>query len=126
MTLQLAPGWHMDLEHGPEWLFVRLAPPEDLFADSVDLAGALWNFLEQEFTFRLVLELDQLPLLTSHLVGQLLRLSKRIYSHGGMLRICGLSDSNQQVLRISQLAGKFSQYRDRHDAVMGHRPKNPR
>jgi anti-anti-sigma factor len=127
MSSQLAPGWHTQMERGPDWIFVRLLPPEThAEAASAALAEAIWRLLEQEFTYRLVLELDALPLLSSHLLGELIRLSKRIYSHGGMLRICGLSDSNQHVLRLSRMGGQFPHYASRAEAVMGHRPAKPR
>ena len=125
MSLELAAGWQIDLDRGPDWLFVRLTAPVG-HDPQAPLAGALWQLLEQEFTYRLVLELDDIPLLDSHLLGELVRLSRRIYSHGGMFRICGLSDRNLQVLQMSRLAGQVCHYQTREDAVMGHRPSKPK
>ena len=65
MSLELAPGWQMDLDHGPDWIFVRLLPPDDLISHHAEVAMPIWRLLEQEFTYRLVLELDHLPLLSS-------------------------------------------------------------
>ena len=124
--LNLAPGWTMDLERGPEWLFFRLHGPHDGLIGDANLAGPLWAVLEQEFTRRLVLELGELDLLRSWLVGQLVLLHRRLHAEGGMLRIAGLSDRNQDVLRLSQLADRFPHYRTRAEAVMGHRPGKPR
>jgi hypothetical protein len=53
-------------------------------------------------------------------------LSKRINTHGGMLRLCGLSPANQEVVRICRLDGCLPNYGTRGDAVMGHRPLQPR
>lgn len=127
MTLQLANGWDMELDRGPDWLFVRVHPPPTKTSLArTELAEALWRVLEQEFTYRLVLELDDVPLLHSDLMGELLLLSKRIYSHGGLLRICGLSESNLQALRTARLLGHVSYFSSRADAVMGYRPDQPR
>lgn len=125
MSLELASGWRVDLERGPDWLYVRPLPPADQAA-SIDLADAVWQVLEQEFTYRLVLELDELPVLHSELLGSLVRLSRRIYAHHGMFRICGLSERNVESLRLSRLAGQVSHYASREEAVMGHRPAQPR
>lgn len=122
----LAPGWNFSLERGPDWLFVRLNGPQDGDAAGANLAEKLWGLLQQQFTYRLVLELDELAVLRSHLIGQLVLLHQRIDSHGGLLRLCGLSEENQLALRASRLDACFPLYRDREEAVMGHRPNRPR
>lgn len=126
MTLELAPGWTTDLERGPDWLFVRLRAPHGCDAAGADLAERLWKLLDQQFTRRLVLELDDVPVLRSALIGEIVRLHKRIHAHGGMMRVCGLSDSNREVLRMCRLDGRFPAYDSRTDAVMGVRPGQPR
>ena len=124
--LELAPGWTMEVERGPDWLFVRVHAPPDSAAEKTNLAEQLWSLLAQHFTYRVILELDDLPILRSFLIGQLVRLHKRIHTRGGLLRLCGLSDDNQRVLRASRLEPPFPHYRSRADAVMGHRPHQPR
>lgn len=126
MLLDVAPGWSMDLDRGPDWLFVRLRPPAHGFGLEVDLAEAVWEKLDQAFCYRLVLELDEVPMLRSWMIGQLVLLHKRICSHDGMMRLCGVSDANHEVLRCCRLDDRFPQYRNRTDAVMGHRPVRPR
>lgn len=117
--LQIAPGWHLEVERGPDWLYVRLRRPDAEADDTPPLAERLWWLLEEHFTRRLILELDELDVLCSYLIGQLVLLHKRIVVNGGMLRICGLSEDNQQVLRIARLGGRFPAYPDRHAAIMG-------
>jgi anti-anti-sigma regulatory factor len=96
-------------------------------ADDGGLADQVWDLLECSSTHRLVLELDEVGLLESGLIGQLLLLKERIESRGGMMRICGLSPANQQVLAKCQLESFLPQYCDRTDAVMGgFRPTQPR
>ena len=126
MLLELAPGWSMDLDRGPDWLFVRLRPPATGPNVEFDLAEQVWEKLNQAFCYRLVLELDEVPRLQSWMIGQLVLLHKRICTHGGMMRLCGLNDANHQVLRICRLDDRFPQYANRTAAVMGHRPTKPR
>ncbi|MDP6443609.1 MAG: hypothetical protein QF805_07425, partial [Pirellulaceae bacterium] len=101
-------------------------PPLHVVSNDIPLADAIWQLLEQEFTYRLVLELDELALLPSCLIGELALLQKRISTAGGLLRICGLSDSNRDALRVSKLDARFSFHSTRDEAVMGYRPNKPR
>jgi anti-anti-sigma factor len=125
--VQLAPQWTMDVERGPGWLFVRLHGPDSGDAEGSDLAEMLWSLLEQHFALRMVLELDDVPLLRSSLIGHLVRLHKRIATHEGMLRICGLSAQQRDVLRACRIDSCIPQYASRTEAVMGtHWPNKPR
>jgi len=124
--VQLAEcDWKVDVERGPEWLYVRLHGPQDGNAEGAHVADRVWSLLQQQFTYRLVLEMDDVDILRSYLLGQLVLLQKRIAMHGGIMRLSGLSDSNRQVLRLSRLDQCFSQYDNRSDAVMG-QPRKPR
>ncbi len=124
---ELIGGWATHVERGPEWLYVRLRLEGDESSwIAGDLAEYLWKLMQQQFTCRLVLELDGLACLRSEFIGELVRLHKRVHAEGGLLRLAGLSNENQSVLQLSRLADRFPQYRDRHDAVMGRRPTQPR
>lgn len=131
--LPLTSSWQMELDRGPDWLFVHLVETDQTNAyraetDSRDhgLAEALWGLMQDEFTHRLVLDMDRVALLRSAMLSELLKLHKRVTSTGGLMRLCRLSDSNQQVLQLSRLGGHFPAYASREEAVMGHRPTNPR
>ena len=124
--IHIAQGWDLDVERGPDWLFVRPHMATDDASDTPPLAEQVWALLEQNFSHRLVLELDRLEFLPSYMIGQLVWLYKRIHTHGGMMRICGLSPANRDVLRLSRLQEHFPFYADREQAVMGHRPPQPR
>ena len=126
MSLSLGEGWTMDLERGPDWLFVHLEPGELDREGNVALADALWRLMENEFTYRMVLELDDVSLLYSALLGELVLLNRRILEHGGMLRICGLSTTNLETLRCSRLDTYLSCCESRAEALMGHVPVQPR
>lgn len=123
--VEIASGWVACVDRGPDWLFVKLHNAEQITAESIPLADNLWQMLREHFVGRLVLELDEVDF-RSHLLAQLLALHRRIDHHGGVLRLCGVSDENQQVLRASRLDGRFPQFRSREEAVYGHRPTRPR
>jgi anti-anti-sigma regulatory factor len=98
---------------------------------SCDLSPAfaeqVWTILQQNFAHRLVLELDEFDSLDSHLIGELMWLYQQIHGHEGMMRICGLSAANQDLLYECALHERFASYRDREDAIMGDsRPNQPR
>ena len=63
MLLELAPEWSMDIDRGPDWLFIRLQPPNNQNAAhggraEAPLAEMVWKKLEQCFCYRVVLELE--------------------------------------------------------------------
>jgi anti-anti-sigma factor len=120
--MDLVPGWTMDLDRGPDWLFVRLRPPRRGDTHEVGIAEAIWELMDQSFTHRLVLEMEEIWLLRSWMIGELVKLHKRVAASGGLLRLCGLNDDNQEVLRLCRLDDRFPQYGSRSDAVMGRRP----
>ena len=125
--LAIAPGCELEVERGPGWLLVRIANLDPAELASPSLAERVWSVLQQHFTYRLVLELDQIRLLTSCLIAQLVQLHRRIDEHGGVMRLCGLSPHNRKVLQTCHLNERFMPYQDRQEAVMGcERPRQPR
>lgn len=122
----VSSGWEFEVDRGPDWLFVRPRRVSNEFG-SANFAEQVWSLLEQHFTHRLVLELSELDYLNSELIGQLVWLYKRVHTHDGLLRICQLSDAQDEVLHISRLGGYFPRFRSREDAVMGNAlPRQPR
>lgn len=124
--VEIAPGWELDVDRDSDWLFVKLRNSDQNATGTPLLAEALWKLLGQHVTDRLVLELDQLEVLYTYLIGQLVLLHKRLSVHGGAMRLCGLSVHNQQVLRLCRLDDRFPPYPSREDAVLGrHPPRQP-
>lgn len=122
--LGLSSGWVLDVERGPDWLFVRPAVPPE--AEGESLAESVWSVVKQHFIYRVVIECDHLEQLTSGFVAQFVGLQRRLQKHGGTLRLCGLSDENQTVLKSCQLDGLFPRFASRSQAVLAHRPLYPR
>jgi anti-anti-sigma regulatory factor len=122
-----APSYELDVERGPDWLLVRLGRLDPSDPDALPLADYLWSLLQQHFTYRLVLELDRGQLLNSSLIGQLMHLFRQIEEHDGVMRLCGLSPYNREVLHACHLDDRFLPYEDRREAVMGcHQLRRPR
>ena len=119
--LAMSRGWELDVQRGPDWLLVKVKGPLGAGSGSLPLAEKLWDLLQRHFTYRLCLELDQIELLDSHLIGQLVKLYKRISEHDGVMRLCGLSPYNLQVMESCRLDDRFRSYHDREEAVLGHR-----
>ena len=126
MWVEVAPGWTLSFDRGPDWLFVRINPPEHGDTHEIPLAESVWERLDQSFTYRVVVEMDEVGVLRSWLIGELVKLHLRIASQDGLLRLSGLCNRSQEILEIMQLADRFPQYRSRTDAVMGNRPLQPR
>ena len=123
--LAVVPGCELEVQRGPDLLFVRVKNLDPAGSESTSLADRIWSVLEQHFVYRLVLELDEVPLLDSSLIDQLIDLSWRIERHGGVLRLCGLSSSNCCILHACRLDERLPPYRNSQEAVMG-RPRLPR
>jgi anti-anti-sigma factor len=123
--LTVTAGCELDVERGPDWLLVRVRNLDLLESDAPPLAEHLWSLLQQHLTYRLVLELDDVPTLNSHLIGQLIQLYRRIEKHDGVMRLCGVSPHNRRVLHSCRLDERLLPYGDREEAVMG-RPRSVR
>ncbi len=126
MLTELALSWTFDVERGPDWLFVKVHGPTNGDAEGIPLAEMVWDSMRQHLSHRVVLDLSELRILRSYVIGQMVQLHKRVYTHGGLMRVCGLSDDNYRVLVACRLNERFPPYATRGDAVMGYRPKQPR
>lgn len=124
--LELAPGWTLGVQRGPDWLIVKLSGAGANGWDGPSLAERLWGLLEQNFTYRLVLDLSDVPLLSSSLLGQLVMLNRRIARHQGVLRLCGLPEQHRETLRLARLDGALPYYDSARQAVQGDAPAKPR
>lgn len=120
----LTSNWRCDVERGPGCLFIRLHAPSDT-PENPTLAEDIWEQLSKHFTYRVVLDMENVPTLRSQLIGQLLSLREMLKGHDGMLRLCGLSANCQRILRKTNLDERLSFYPSREDALLG-RPAQPR
>ena len=119
----IAPGWEMKVDRGPGWIYAKVARPDSDCSDAPPLADQLWSLLERHFTYRLLIELDDVDLLNSFLLGQLILLQRRIRERGGLMRLSGVSPFNLEVLRTHGLDGYLPVYSSFEDAVTGCFPR---
>ena len=115
----MSPFTRFHVDASPEWLFFRIessTSPEDTTST---LADRLWRESERRLIYRQVIEFAEQVMMSSELVGQLVLLHKRTYVANGLTRLCGLSQTHYEVLRIARLDDRFPNYANREAAVMG-------
>jgi anti-anti-sigma factor len=115
---EVCEAWGVDVDRGPDWLFVRLKPGTE---DPSDMADKLWKLADRHFVYRMVLEMDQVDVLPSRLMGQLVTLQKRVLQRQGALRLCGLTDRCAEALHFCRLDQALPNYGTREAAVLGER-----
>lgn len=124
--VEISEQWSLDVDRGPGWIFVTLHGPGNGQVDGVPVAEQIWALLENSMTYRVVLDMRHITMVRSYLIGQLVRLHKRVASHGGTMRLAGMSNTNQAALAACRLDGQFPQFLSRDEAMHGHRPPQPR
>jgi len=112
-------GFRLSVDRGPNWLFIKLRPNRRFAADIAQVADELWSIASRHFTYRLVLELEELSQLPAELVDELVILQERLLQCSGSLRVCGLSAECAQKLCDRQLDAALPNYSTRQAAVLG-------
>ena len=112
----LTDDWAVDVDRGPDWLFVKLHPGSQ---DPGDVAEKLLSVADKHFVYRMVLEMDEVDFIPSRLIGQLVMLQKRVLQRHGMLRLCQLKDQCAEAIHMCRLDGALPNYGSREDAVLG-------
>jgi hypothetical protein len=110
-----AGGFSQDgftVERGPGWLFVRV--PESGVRDTV---GVVSGLLKTAMTNRVVLELDGLTRVDEDLADAIATLGNQVEQSGGVIRICGLSDTHLATIRLTPGFGRIPHYACRAEAV---------
>jgi anti-anti-sigma regulatory factor len=112
-------GLELNVDRGPNWLFVKLRAGQDAPPDVPQIADKLWSISSRHFIYRLVLELEDLEALPSGMMSQLVMLQERLSQCGGALRICGLSPECEESLQSCHLDSALPNHASREAAVMG-------
>lgn len=112
-------GYELDVDRGPNWLFVRVHPNGEPMNEPSQIADELWSISSKHFIYRLVLELDQLDELPEGMMGQIVVLQQRLAQHGGALKLCGLSPDCAQALTRQRLEQALPNHQSRAGAVWG-------
>jgi hypothetical protein len=107
----------LEVERGPDWLFVRVAGQAAGPAD--DLTTSVWETIREHGASRVILELDRVETVDEALGGVIGELGTRVRDAGGLIRICGLSEPGLSRLRRVAAAASVPHFGSRSDAVGG-------
>jgi anti-anti-sigma regulatory factor len=119
MTVQVLDGLKLNVDRGPNWLFVKLQPKNGFASELPELADRLMAMAAQHFTYRIVLELDELRSMPGAMIEQLRVLHDRLAECGGALRLCGLTAKCAETLRKCDLESVLPNHATRQEAVLG-------
>ena len=119
MAIHVVDGLELNVDRGPNWLFVKLRAKNSPLVEVPQIADKLWSISSRHFIYRLVLELDSLEEMPSGMMGQLVLLQSRLSQCGGALRICGLSPECEESMHSCHLDSALPNHASREAAVMG-------
>ncbi|WP_197525717.1 STAS domain-containing protein [Pseudobythopirellula maris] len=102
-TMCVGDGWWATLEHEGDRLYVRPYPEGDQPTPALGLVERLWAAIDERGVRDVVLEMDDVAFLPSSLMGELVRLHKRLATHSGQLRLSGLHEQCADALHITRL-----------------------
>jgi pSer/pThr/pTyr-binding forkhead associated (FHA) protein len=124
---ETACGWSLHVDRRSNCLLVTaLRRPDGLF-DHGPLAERLLHLMEEHGVYQVVLELDEVEAIDGVTIRQLGLLNELARERGGLIRLCGLSPGNSQLVVRNGLGDVFPPYRDRHEAMFASgRPCKPR
>ena len=111
--------WNLTVERGPDCLLIRFFGQVTIERGDLPLAQQLWQIMQRHFAHRVVLDFSGAGRLTGYVVRQLIALGAEICKHEGLMRICGLSEYDQAMLRRYGLRHRLPSYGDRADALLG-------
>jgi len=109
----------LEIERGPNWLFVRVHTCHSCSPTCPSLASRISEALDQQLVNRVVLELGDAAISCEQLIEELTVLHNWVQHRHGVLRVCGLSGRTSYRLHRSPLAQHFPVYHDREEAVWG-------
>ena len=110
----IAPGWEL------AWERIRCPKPDG--ADAPPLAEQIWSIVHHESVQRVVLDVAELPMLFSYVIGQMMLLQKRLCAQSGVIRLCCVSPRNFESIRLCRLDHHLPCFANREDAVLGRNP----
>lgn len=121
-TVRLTRGLHCRVDRGPNWLFIKLDPAHAVThspAEARRWVDKMWDICTRHFTYRLVVELDDLEDMSDDLVMHLKGLSDRLAEHGGALRVCGARSKCERKLAGNHFGFALRNHQNRAAAVLG-------
>ncbi len=81
------------------------------------LQESIMSVVDQAERINLILDFGNVRFLSSAVLGLLIRISKRIYEHGGQLRLCNINPKIFEIFKITRLNKIFDIYKDIESAT---------
>jgi anti-anti-sigma factor len=117
VTYDLVQNWRATIDQSGDWRVVRLHQPQDGATVVYDLADALWSKLGSPPPTRVLLEMVDVHFLASSVMGELVRLHKRLAVQGDLLHLCGLHPECREALHITRLDRVLPTFDSREEAL---------
>ncbi|MEQ8849339.1 STAS domain-containing protein [Botrimarina sp.] len=114
-AVDLFDGWRATFEPAGQWLSVRLHPPGG--TGQYKLAELLWDEVRRRGATQVLVEMDDVAFLASAVMGELVRLHKRLAVAGGRMRLCGLREHPREALHVARLDEVIPTYATRGEAL---------
>jgi hypothetical protein len=122
-TTKRAENLRYRVDRGPNWLFIKLLPGQTE-AQTRQWVDELWDVCNRHFTYRLVLELEDLDDVSTAVTRRLEKLRERLVAHDGALRLCGANINCAKSLSGSHYAMNLKNHPNRAVAVLGAKEKS--
>lgn len=117
--LSVGYNWELQIERGPNWLFIRVQHCPDQLGPVGALAQRVVEALDQHMVNRLVLELPGVGCSCARLATEIGLVEAWMQRHHGVLRICGVPPRYVRQLQQAHFTDRFPLYHDREEAVWG-------
>lgn len=118
-------GWDFEVRRGEGWLVIECIPP-DRRANQTPFAREVCELVDRCLADRVVLELARLEGLSAFSINELLAVQRFVDGNGGLLRLCGLTDTDRELLNRLGLSTILPAFHGLEEAVMGCFAPKPR
>ena len=81
------------------------------------LQESIMSVIEQAERINLILDFRNVLMLSSAVLGLLIRVSKKVYECDGQLRLCNINSRIYEIFKITRLTKIFDIYKDREGAL---------
>lgn len=81
------------------------------------LQESIMSVIEQAERINLILDFRNVLMLSSAVLGLLIRVSKKVYERDGQLRLCNINSRIYEIFKITRLTKIFDIYKDREGTL---------
>ncbi|MHC4157629.1 MAG: STAS domain-containing protein [Planctomycetota bacterium] len=81
------------------------------------LQETIMSVIEQAERINLILDFRNVLMLSSAVLGLLIRVSKKVYERDGQLRLCNINSRIYEIFKITRLTKIFDIYKDKESAL---------